>query len=322
MICAMRPNMYANARSVSLHLLLVLACTLGCGRNPNAGGYWGAPYATQYPGAPAIPGAGMPAFPPAQVTELERRIQQLDMDNRQLTTQLAQSQQKWQVLDERANLFQRQLADATTQLQQARLAQQDLQGQARGLQASMAMRGGATLRPNTSGQPASLPGLAPPAGGLGQPASAPMNPAAASNLQIANLQVPGAAVQMEGNVVRIRVPADQLFTPGAVQLNPASYQVIDNVANAIFRNFPRQRIAIEAHTDSGSAAGGASSNPYQLATAQAQAVMEQLLRRNTLPAQQLAIVGHGANFPRADNQSPAGRAENRRIEFVVYPETF
>ena len=50
--------------------------------------------------------------------------------------------------------------------------------------------------------------------------------------------------------------------------------------------------------------------------------MDQLVRRNTLPAQQLAAVTHGPNFPRGDNQSPAGRAENRRIEFVIYPDIF
>ncbi len=103
-------------------------------------------------------------------------------------------------------------------------------------------------------------------------------------------------------------------------MNPNAYQVLDNVANAIFRYYPRQRVAIEAHTDSGNLTGGAFSTPYQLATAQAQAVMDQLVRRNQLPTQQLAVVAHGPNFPRADNQTPAGRAENRRIEIVVYPE--
>ncbi|MCC6510223.1 MAG: OmpA family protein, partial [Pirellulaceae bacterium] len=104
--------------------------------------------------------------------------------------------------------------------------------------------------------------------------------------------------------------------------NPMAYQVLDNVATAVFRYFPRQRVAIEAHTDSSNVTGGAFATPYQLATVQAQAVMDQLVRRNTLPTRQLAVVAHGPNFPRADNQPAAGRAENRRIEFVVYPEMF
>ena len=351
---------------------LVLSLSSGCNRNPYAGGgYAGAPYASQYPGAAPMPGA-MGGYPQnAQVAELERRIQQLDLDNRQLTTQLAQSQQKWQVADQRAVLFQQQLQDTSNQLQQARLAQQDLQGQTRGLQASINSRGGATLRPNVSGPTNSLPGLigAPNGGanGANAPYGAPTNPGfnpginngygpgngqpgygqpgygqpgtnlgatsnyggpqlgslasgAAALPSPSNIQVPGAAVQMDGQAVRISVPADQLFTPGTSQLNSASYQVLDRVADTIFRSYPKHRVAVEAHTDSGSVTASGQPNQFQLATAQAKAVTDQLVRRNSIPDRQLSAVPHGPNFPRGDNQSAAGRAANRHIDFVIYPE--
>lgn len=350
--------------------VLVLSLGVGCNRNPYAPGFVGAPYGAQYPGAPypgvaPVPGA-MGGYPPnAQVAELERRIQQLDLDNRQLTTQLAQSQQKWQVADQRATLFQQQLQDTNMQLQQARLAQQELVGQTRGLQASMNSRGGATLRPNTSGPTNTLPGLVGGAGNTtpgynsnAMPANPGLNPAfnpganpatnpafgtPNPNLGVSNfgsnrlgslassagplpslpdVQIPGATVQMEGQSVRIRVPADQLFAAGSSQLNPNSYQVLDRVADAIFRYFPKQRVAVEGHTDSGSLSSSGQSNQFQLATAQAQAVMDQLVRRNSIPYRQLTVVAHGPNFPRGDNQSAAGRAANRRIELVVYPEQF
>jgi chemotaxis protein MotB len=308
-----RPKLNATALYMSLHVLCLVVGSLGCNRNP----YWNAPYAVNpYPGAPAMPGSLMPNYAAAQNSEYERRLQQLDENNRQLTTQLAQSQQQMQVYRDRADLLQKQLLDTSTQLQQSRLAQQELQGQARGMQASMSMRGGATLRPNVSAAPGSgaPPGVTP----LGTPVST----AGPLSAQLAHIQVPGATVQSEGSVIRIRVPADQLFAPGTGQLNPTAYQILDNVATAVLRSFPRQRVAIEAHTDSGNLYGGAFATQYQLATAQAQAVMDQLVRRNTLPTQQLTVVAHGPNFPRGDNQSPAGRAENRRIEFVIYPETF
>ncbi len=316
----------------------------GCNRNPFTGMPYGtSPYAASpYGVAPPTGAPGMmPNYAQPQLAEMERRVQQLDVNNRQLTTQLAQSQQQMQVFRDRADLLQKQLQDTTSQLQQARIAQQDLQGQARGMQASMSMRGGATLRPNVSAPPGQpVPGTqAPPSipgtginSGFG--ASNQMQPvqpqagaglgsltSAALNAQ-PSIQVPGAIVQSEGNVLRIRVPADQLFAQGAAQLNPNAYQVLDNVATAILRYFPRQRVAVEGHTDNGSLYGGAFTTPYQLATAQAQAVADQLVRRNTLPSQQLTVVAHGPNFPRGDNQTPSGRAENRRIEFVVYPETF
>ena len=308
-----QPKRNATARYMTLHVLCLVACSVGCNRNP----YWNAPYAVNpYPGAPAMPGTMMPNFPQAQSAEYERRLQQLDENNRQLTTQLAQSQQQMQVYRDRADLLQKQLLDTSSQLQESRLAQQQLQGQTRGMQASMSARGGATLRPNTSAPP--VAGIQPGAAPLGTPVST----ASPLSAQLANIQVPGAAVQSDGSVIRIRVPADQLFAPGTGQLNPTAYQILDNVATAILRSFPRQRVAVEAHTDSGNLYGGAFATQYQLASAQAQAVMDQLVRRNTLPTQQLTVVAHGPNFPRGDNQSPAGRAENRRIEFVIYPETF
>lgn len=313
MAASEQPKLKATARYMSLHVLCLVACSVGCNRNP----YWNAPYAVNpYPGAPAMPGALMPNYAQAQNSEYERRLQQLDENNRQLTTQLAQSQQQMQVYRDRADLLQKQLLDTSTQLQQSRLVQQDLQGQTRGMQASMTARGGATLRPNTSA-PA---GAGVPPGVT--PSGTPVSAAPPLNAQLANIQVPGATVQSEGSVIRMRVPADQLFAPGTGQLNPTAYQILDNVATAILGNFPRQRVAIEAHTDSGNLYGGAYATQYQLASAQAQAVMDQLVRRNTLPTQQLTVVAHGPNFPRGDNQSPAGRAENRRIELVIYPETF
>ena len=39
-----------------------------------------------------------------------------------------------------------------------------------------------------------------------------------------------------------------------------------------------------------------------------------------MPADQLFVIGHGANHPVVSNASDAGKARNRRIEFVVYPE--
>ncbi len=134
--------------------------------------------------------------------------------------------------------------------------------------------------------------------------------------------MPGANVQVEGQAVRIRVPADQLFAPGTTQLNPNAYQVLDRVADNIHRYFDKKRVAIEAHTDAGSVTSSGQPNQFQLATAQAQAVMDQLVRRNSIPNRQLTVVAHGPNFPRGDNQSAAGRAANRRIEFVIYPELF
>lgn len=140
------------------------------------------------------------------------------------------------------------------------------------------------------------------------------SPARAGSFQIA-----GATIVPDGNLIRIRIPSDQLFAPGATQIQPSGTSLLDQVASALVQQYSRQRVSIEGHTDTGQSY---QVTPYKLAGDQAQAVLDQLVRRNRVPTQQLFAVAHGPNHPIADNQSPAGRAENRRIEVVIYPDTF
>jgi chemotaxis protein MotB len=54
---------------------------------------------------------------------------------------------------------------------------------------------------------------------------------------------------------------------------------------------------------------------------QAQAVFAQLVERGRLPARQLSVLAMGENHPLASNATPAGKAKNRRVEIVVYPDS-
>lgn len=284
--------------SFSIGLIII---GMGCTRNPYAppGANWQT--AAGYPPVPAMGQAPVATGPASvyaqqqttpQIVELQRRIQQLDDNNRQLTTQLAQAQQQVQVTADRERLVAQQLQDLVQQNKQLLAANQQATEQARGMQASMNMRGGARLTANNS-----LAGSA------------------------ANVRIPGAEVLPDGDLIRIRLPSDQLFSPGTAQLNPTGANQLDQVAGAIVRNFSRQRIAVEGHTDANQSNGGYGT-PHQLSGTQAQAVMDQLIRRGGVPMQQLFVVAHGSNHPLADPRTPAGQAANRRIEIVVYPDTY
>lgn len=229
----------------------------------------------------------------AQLAELSRRVQHLDDNNRQLHTQLAQSEQRTQVFRDEVSLLRQQLADTSQQLEQARLAEKDAQQRFAGLKASTQFRGGATLRANTNMQ------------------------AIAQRLQQA-----GLPVLTEGDVLRIIIPSDQLFQPGTAQPQPQAAGLIDPIAGALRQHCPRQRVGIEGYVDNAPLYGGHFANSHQLTAAQTLGVLDILTARGGLPAQQLFILAQGANNPRQDNTSAAGRAANRRIEIVVYPETF
>ena len=276
-------------------LLVAMFAVSGCNRSN--------PYLTASPTGflmpSAAPGLVNSQFP-VQLAERERQIKLSDENNRQLTTQLAQSQQQTQLHKERADLLQRQLQDTSNQLQQSRVASVQSTQQFRGLadrvqmdQSLQERRGGAKLTANTSSKIGSEP-----------------------------LRELGYVVENEGGVLRLRVPADQLFQPGTSQLSPSASGILDRISETLKRSYGRQRIAIEGHTDNSPLYGGTFSTNHQLAAAQSNAVLEHLTRRNQMPIVQLFTLNHGDNYPIADNQSPASRAANRRIEFVVYSESF
>ena len=276
-----------RAFSITVAGVLFACCSLaGCTQNP----YYTAPGAGAWQVSPGPTGAN-PLD--AKVTELNRRVQLLDDNNRQLHTQLAQSEQKAEVYKDEAALLREQLASVSQQLEASKQVAEDAESRVRGMQASTQMRGGAVITPNTN-----------------------------LSLQAAQLSLPGVEITPEGKALRIRIPADQLFQPGTAQLLPQASTAIDPVAAQLLAVFPRQRIAVEAYTDNSSLFGGVSVTPLQLTSAQASAIVNLMSARNGMNAAQLSAVAQGASQPRGANDTPIGRAENRRIEIVIYPETF
>ncbi len=75
---------------------------------------------------------------------------------------------------------------------------------------------------------------------------------------------------------------------------------------------PQARIRVAGHTDN----TGAEALNERLSAARAEAVAEALIARG-VAADRLDTVGYGAARPRAANDTPEGRARNRRIEITV-----
>jgi chemotaxis protein MotB len=226
----------------------------------------------------------------SQMQDLNRRVGQLDLNNADLHRQLAQAQQDRQSSQEQVALLQKQLGEVAARLKETQVAKVEADRQVNALQASTRSRGGATITANNS-----------------------------VRQSLAAVAIPGLDIRQDGEVIRIEIPADKLFAPGTVQLAPDGYRILDEVAAAVQRTYPRQRIVVEGHTDDSLAANP--TGAHALATGQAQAVFTQLVQRGRLPARQLSVLAMGENHPLASNATPAGKAKNRRIEVVVYPNT-
>lgn len=100
------------------------------------------------------------------------------------------------------------------------------------------------------------------------------------------------------------------FDPGSARLETGSQATLDQVARSL-RSNPVVRVEISGYADStGTGAGN-----KRLSKARAEAVRDYLVSKG-VPASRLQTTGHGSRRPIGDNDTPEGRAENRRVELA------
>ncbi len=101
------------------------------------------------------------------------------------------------------------------------------------------------------------------------------------------------------------------FATGTTELLPGSQLEIEEIANAL-KEFPQVTAKIEGFTDN----TGDYEGNLDLSTARAVAVKEELKARG-IEDMRIEAVGRGAESPVATNNTAEGRAQNRRIEFII-----
>lgn len=113
----------------------------------------------------------------------------------------------------------------------------------------------------------------------------------------------------------ITLPADSLFLPDSARLDPRADGLIARVAQAL-RSPAAQggAIAVIGHGDDAAPVSLQFPTGWHLTRARAQAVADALVARRVAPAR---AEGRAEFEPRAPNTTPAGRAQNRRIEIEL-----
>lgn len=268
---------------ITLTLSMAFAVAAGCNQ------YSASPYGQQ---------AGV-TLSPQQQTAIAQQTQQyqqraatLDHDNQELQSMLAQAKQQSQILEEQVRATQAQLKDTTDRLVAMQTDNDQLRGRTSALAASMQSRAQAEIRANNT---------------------------LLRSLTITNM--PGINVRQDGDVIRIELPDDQLFNFGTAQLKPGAEGLLKTVAADLTQNYPQQLIGVEGHTDGSPMTSPQYPTDQHLAIAQAMTVYDGLTRIGGMPTRQLFVVGHGGSHPVVSNGTEAGRARNRRVEVVIYPET-
>ena len=102
-----------------------------------------------------------------------------------------------------------------------------------------------------------------------------------------------------------------LFGVNSANIRPESTPTLEEIG-AMLESYPDLRIAIEGHTDS----QGDDAYNQELSERRAAAVRQYLIEAYGIAANRLEAAGYGESRPVADNETPEGRQQNRRVELV------
>ena len=123
------------------------------------------------------------------------------------------------------------------------------------------------------------------------------------------------AIDERGLVVRL-ISDDLLFSTGEAQLQPRSLPVLRKVSHLLATSRIPNDVRVEGNTDDVPISTPEFRSNWELSTARADAVLQQLLVLG-VPANRLAVAGYGDQRPVVPNTTADGRQLNRRVDLVV-----
>ncbi len=122
------------------------------------------------------------------------------------------------------------------------------------------------------------------------------------------------AVKEEAGRTVVTIRGDGMFASGSALVTPAVLPVIDRVAVALAQT--SGKVVVSGHTDNQPIRSARFPSNWNLSQERAQSVRQRLLLK--VPAQRVQAEGRADQEPLAGNDTPAGRAQNRRIEITLF----
>lgn len=123
----------------------------------------------------------------------------------------------------------------------------------------------------------------------------------------------GVSVSRNGENIVLNMPGNITFQTGSADLNADFLKVLDSVG-LVLKEYDKTLIVINGHTDN----VGSDASNQALSQRRAQSVGTYLAGRN-VSNQRMLVNGMGESQPIASNETPEGRAQNRRVELTLEP---
>lgn len=126
------------------------------------------------------------------------------------------------------------------------------------------------------------------------------------------------------NGIRVRMSSDLLYSSGSTELTPQGVAALDKIAPHLAKSASESfQVDIVGNTDNvpiGPELMSRFPTNWDLAAARATVVVRHLQDRGVDPSK-LEAISNGQYHPIASNDSPEGRARNRRTDLLLRPET-
>ncbi|WAI81154.1 MULTISPECIES: OmpA/MotB family protein [Achromobacter] len=114
--------------------------------------------------------------------------------------------------------------------------------------------------------------------------------------------------------VSFRISNELLFPSGQAALSPSGLDVIKRLAVILNKN--QHPVSVEGHSDPVPIQTRQFASNWELSTSRATSVLRELVR-DGVSADRLRAVGYAETRPIESNDTPAGRAANRRVELIM-----
>lgn len=129
------------------------------------------------------------------------------------------------------------------------------------------------------------------------------------------LQSTGVSVTRIGDNITLNMPGNVTFATGSADLRPDFFAVLVSVSK-VLKEFDKTVVEVAGHTDS------VGSETYNLGLSERRASsVTEYLQSHGIRGERLITIGLGENSPVADNDTDAGRQQNRRVEITMVPVT-
>lgn len=126
-------------------------------------------------------------------------------------------------------------------------------------------------------------------------------------------------ISVDKGVIYISISDKLLFQSGSYTITPAAQEVLGKVAT-VLNNQPNIEFLVEGHTDNVPIKTAAVKDNWDLSVLRATSVVRILQEKYKLDPKRMTAGGRASYQPVTSNDTPSGKAANRRTRIVILPQ--